>query len=222
MRSRNNLIIAVGIVLALVGAGTAVAYVKGSSSEKADTRAVVVAGKSVAAGSPAASAALEVKRIPSSAVPSNAVTSTTALNGQVALVAVSAGQVVTPAMFGVQGVATAGGVVLPKGKKGIGVQLGFAPGGLRYVVPGNRIDIISSTRGEDGQQARTQVLLSSIEVIATTPGAGTGAPTAVTAGAGNLDFLLAVDEAEALKIVNAQAAQQSLYFVLAETRKGAA
>lgn len=220
MRSRNNLIIAVGIVLALLGAGTAVAYVKGSdSSSTKDTRAVVVATKSVAAGATAANAGLAVKRLPTEAVPSNAVTSTAALTGQVALVAVSAGQVVTPSMFGVQGVATAGGVVLPKGKKGIGVQLGFAPGGLRYVVPGNKIDIIASQRG-DGI-ARTQVLLSAVEVIATTPGAGTGAPTAVTAGAGNLDFLLAVSEAEALKIVNAQAAQQSLYFVLAETRKGA-
>ena len=219
MRSRNNLIIAVGIVLALLGAGTAVAYVKGSDSSTKDTRAVVVATKPVAAGATAASAGLAVKRLPSDAVPANAVTSTAALTGQVALVAVSAGQVVTPAMFGVQGVATAGGVVLPKGKKGIGVELAFAPGGLRYVVPGNKIDIITSLRG-DGI-ARTQVLLTGIEVIATTPGTGTGAPTAVTSGAGNLDFLLAVSEAEALKIVNAQAAKQSLYFVLAETRKGA-
>ena len=218
MRSRNNLIIAVGIVLALLGAGTAVAYVKSDSSSGGDTRAVVVATRDITAGTAAATAPLAVKRLPSSAVPASAVTSTAALNGQVALVAVPAGQVVTPAMFGVQGVPAAGGVVLPKGKKGIGVELGFAPGGLRYVVPGNRIDILASTKG--GGVARTQVLLEGVEVIATTPGTGTGAAAPVSGGAGTLNFLLAVDEAQALKIVGAQAAQQSLYFVLAETRKG--
>ena len=218
MRSRNNLIIAVGIVLALLGAGTAVAYARGSSdSSGGDTRAVVVATATIAAGTPVTKAPLAVKRVPSAAVPAGAVTALNALTGQVALVAVAPNQVVTPAMFGLQGVATAGGVVLPKGKKGMGVQLGFAPGGLRYVVPGNKIDILASTRNE--KDAKTEVLLTAVEVIATTPGAGNGAPQPVTGGPGTLEFLLAVDEAQALKLVNAQAAQQSLYFVLAETRK---
>ncbi|HEX8002625.1 MAG TPA: SAF domain-containing protein [Mycobacteriales bacterium] len=220
MRSRNNLIIAVGIVLALLGAGTAVAYVKGSDSTSGDTRAVVVATRDIAAGTTSAKAPLAVKRLPSGAVPANAVTSTTALNGQVALVAVSAGQVVTPSMFGVQGVPAQGGVVLPKGKKGIGVQLGFAPGGLRYVVPGNKIDIYASEKV--GGAVRTSLVLPGVEVIATTPGTGTGAAAAVAGGPGTLDFLLAVDERQALTIVNAQAAAKSMYFVLAETRKGAA
>ena len=218
---RNNLVIAVGIVLALLGAGTAVAYVKGSGSDSGDTRAVVVATRAVPPGTPVANAGLVVKRLPSKAVPANAVTSTAALNGQVALAAVSENQVVTPTMFGVQGVATAGGVVLPKGKKGIGVELGFAPGGLRYVVPGNKIDIYASMKSSNSL-ARTSVILEGVEVIATTPGTGTGAATAVTSGPGTLNFLLAVDETEALKIINAQAASLSMYFVLAETRKGAA
>lgn len=219
---RNNLVIAVGIVLALLGAGTAVAYVKGSSgTETGDTRAVVVATRAVTPGTPVATAALAVKRLPASAVPANAVTSTASLTGQVALVAMSPNQVVTPTMFGVQGVAVAGGVVLPKGKKGIGVELGFAPGGLRYVVPGNKIDIYASQKGTAGT-ARTSVILEGVEVIATTPGLGTGAASPVTGGPGTLNFLLAVDPDEALKIVNAQASSLSMYFVLAETRKGAA
>jgi len=221
MRSRNNLVIAVGIVLALLGAGTAVAYVKGSGSESGDTRAVVVATRAVAPGTPVANAGLAVKRLPSDAVPADAVGATSALTGQVALTAVSPNQVVTPSMFGLQGVATTGGVVLPKGKKGIGVELAFAPGGLRYVVPGNKIDIYASQKATNGV-ARTSVILEGVEVIATTPGTGTGAASAVTAGPGTLNFLLAVDESQALKIVNAQAASLSMYFVLAETRKGAA
>jgi Flp pilus assembly protein CpaB len=156
--------------------------------------------------------------VPISAVPDNAVTSLAAVAGQVALTDVSANQVVTPRMFGVQGVAAAGGVVLPKGKKAIGVELGFAPGGLRYVVPGDRIDVYASRK--TGDTATTRVLVTSVQVIATTPGAGNGAATSAQSGPGNLDFLLAVDEAQAQRIVNAQAGQESLYFTLA-ARKGA-
>lgn len=220
MRNRNTVVIVVGIVLAVLGAGIAVAYLKGNDDTSGGTRAVLVATRAVAAGTPVASASLAVRAVDADAVPSDAITNADVLNGQVALVPLSQNQVVTKTMFGTQGVATAGGVVLPQGKKGIGVELGFAPGGLRYVVPGNRIDIYASRKA--GDTAVTTVLLKDVEVIATTPGAGTGAPTAVTSGPGTLDFLLAVDEQQALKIVTAQSAQQSLYFVLASTRKGTA
>ncbi len=220
MRSRNNIIIVVGVVLAVLGAAVAVAYLRGNDDgPSGSTRAVVVVTRDVATGTPAAGAALAVREVDTNAIPADAVTTTGALNGQVALVALSAKQVVTRGMFGVRATTASGGVVLPSGKKGIGVELGFAPGALRYVVPGNRIDIYESTRV--GNDVRTTVLLHGITVIATTPGAGTGEATAVQAGPGNLDFLLAVSEAEALKIVNAQAAQHSLYFSLASTGKGA-
>jgi pilus assembly protein CpaB len=217
MRNRNALVIVVGVVLALLGAGIAVAYVKGNGDSSGSTRAVVVATRAVPAGTPVASAGLAVRKVDTKAVPPDALANADVLNGQIALVALSPNTVVTRTMFGVQGVATAGGVVLPQGKKGIGVELGFAPGGLRYVVPGNRIDILASRK--DGG---TTVLLTDVEVIATTPGAGNGAATAATSGSGTLDFLLAVDQQQALKIVGAQSQGQSLYFVLASTRKGAA
>jgi Flp pilus assembly protein CpaB len=221
MRSRNNITIVLGIVLALLGAGVAVAATRGSndSGSGGATTSVVVATKPITAGSAVAADALAVRPVAKNAVPADAVRSLAALAGQVALYDVSANQVVTARMFGVQAVAAAGGVQLPKGKKAIGVELGFAPGGLRYVVPGDRIDVYGSQKA--GDTVRTTLLLSDVQVIATTPGAGTGAPTAVQAGTGNLDFLLAVDEAQAVKLVNAQAAQQSLYFTLS-ARKGAA
>lgn len=218
MRSRNNIIIVVGVVLALLGAAVAVVYLRGNDSKGGDTRAVVVVTRAIAAGTPATSASLTIREVDVKAVPADAVRTTAALNGQVALTSLSANQVVTASMFGVRATTTSGGVVLPTGKKGIGVELGFAPGALRYVVPGNKIDIYESAKV--GNLVQTKVLLKGIVVIATTPGAGTGAATAVQAGPGNLDFLLAVSEQEALKIVNAQAAQHSLYFSLASTGKG--
>lgn len=214
------MMIVVGVVLAVLGAAFAVLYVRGEEAGAGDTRAVVVVTAPVPAGTPAGSVKFAVRRVDTKAVPADALTSTAVLNGQVALHALSANQVVTKAMFGVQGAPSSGGVVLPKGKKGIGVELSFAPGGLRYVVPGDRIDIVRSVK--KGDQVETSVLLENLQVIATTPGAGTGEATAAQAGPGTLHFLLAVDEGQALKIVNAQHSQHALYFTLASTGKGAA
>jgi pilus assembly protein CpaB len=219
VRSRTNVSIVVGVVLAVLGAAFAVVYLRGNDKSAADTRAVVVVSHVVAAGTPAAAAGLEIRDVDTKSVPPDALRSLAVLNGQVALYPLSANQVVTPQMFGLRATTASGGVVLPAGKKGMGVELAFAPGGLRYVVPGNKIDVYESFK--TGDTAKTQVLLHGIVVIATTPGAGTGEATAVQAGPGNLDFLLAVDESQALKIVNAQAAQHSLYFSLASTGKGA-
>ena len=219
MKSRNNLMIVVGVVLAVLGAAFAVLYVRGDEAGAVDTRPVIVVTKAAAAGTAAKDVAFEVRRVDARAVPADAIGSTATLNGQVALYALSPNQVVTQSMFGVQGTAASGGVVLPKGKKGVGVELAFAPGGLRYVVPGDRIDVISSVKR--GDQVTTKVLLEAVQVIATTPGAGTGESTAVQAGPGTLHFLLAVDDAQALKVVNAQHSSHSLYFTLATTGKGA-
>ena len=212
MRKINPVVIA-GVVLALAGVALLVAMASGGNdSGGGKKKDVVVAGVPVAAGTPAATAGLTVRSLPVDAVPDGALTDPAALNGQVALRALAKGEVVVPGSFGAQGVATAGGVVLPKGQEGLGVELGFAPGGLRYVVPGNAITVWASKKG-----GSTRMLLTGVRVIATTPGTGTGAPTAVTAGAGNLDFLLAVTPAQAAQVINAQASGDGLYFTLSAT-----
>jgi pilus assembly protein CpaB len=219
VKSRNNLMIVVGVVLAVLGAAFAVLYVRGDEAAAVGTKPAIVVTKDVRAGTAAKDIAFEVRKVDARAVPADAVTSTATLTGQVALTGLSANQVVTQSMFGVAGAASSGGVVLPKGMKGIGVELSFAPGGLRYVVPGNKIDVLYSEKR--GDTVTTKVLLKAVQVIATTPGAGTGESTEVQAGPGTLHFLLAVDDAQAVKVVNAQHSGHALYFTLAETSQGA-
>jgi hypothetical protein len=72
-----------------------------------------------------------------------------------------------------------------------------------------------------GDASKTTVLLTGVQVVATTPGAGNGAPTAATAGAGHLAVRLAVDQDQAIVLANAVAKDLSLYFTIA-ARKGAA
>ena len=210
---KTNPIIVMGAVLAVAGVAVLVALAsRGGGTSSGKSVDVLVASAPVAAGTAAAAAPLAVKSLPVSAVPEGALTSAAAVSGQVALHPLAKGEVVVPGTFGQTGVAVAGGVVLPKGMEGIGVELGFVPGGLRYVVPGNRITVWAAAKG-----GSARVLLQSVQVIATTPGTGTGAATAITAGPGVLDFLLAVTTEQAAKIISAQTSGATMYFTLAST-----
>jgi pilus assembly protein CpaB len=210
MNRKLNPVVIAGAVIALAGvAFLAVLAARGDGgSDK--TMSVLVTTVPVAAGTPAAGAGLAVKQVAVSAVPAGAFTDASAVAGQVATRALAKGEVIVPGTFGTQGVAAAGGVVLPPGKQGLAVELGFVPGGLRYVVPGNRINVWATPKG-----GSSHVLLAGVHVIATTPGTGDGASAAVTPAPGNLDFLLAVTGSEASRVITAQAAGDILYFTLA-------
>src|SRR5690348_17074852 len=133
MTRKVNPVVMVGALLALAGVAVlAVLAARGGATGSKKVRALVTTA-AVAAGTPAASAALAVAELPSSAVPAGALTDLAAVTGQVARRSLVKGEVVVPGAFGQQGVAAAGGVVLPAGTEGLGVELGFAPGGLRYV-----------------------------------------------------------------------------------------
>ena len=214
MNRKLNPVVLVGALLALAGVAVLAVLATrggGSSDEGKKVRALVTT-TAVAAGTPASSAALTVTELPASAVPAGAFTDPASVAGQVALRSLAKGEVVVPGTFGQQGVAASGGVVLPAGKEGLGVELGFVPGGLRYVVPGNRITIWATPKS-----GASRVLVDQIQVISTTPGTGDGAATPVTPAPGNLDFLLAVSRDEAQAIINAQVKGSVLYVTLAGT-----
>ena len=222
MAKKINPIIVVGALLAVVGTAVLVGLATRGGDEAAagDTVKVVVAGAPIAAGTPAASAGLVVKDVAASSVPVGALTDPAAVNGQVALRALAQNEVVLPSSFGISGVAATGGVVLPPGKEGLGVELAFAPGGLRYVVPGNRITVWATPKALDGRDTAARPVLQNVQVIATTPGTGTGAATAVSAAPGTLQFLLALSRAEAAQLIGSQASGASLYFTLSSTKQG--
>jgi Flp pilus assembly protein CpaB len=223
MNRKFNPIIAVGAVLLLAGVAVlAVLAGRGNSSDTSKVKALV-ATADVAAGTSAAAAAgsLKVQDVNSKDVPAGSPTSITAIAGSFATTKILKGQVITGNSFGqVASITPGAGLSLPKGKEGLGVELGFAPGGLRYVVPGNHINVYLAPKpNASGGSTAGRLLLPNLLVLRTTPGAGDGSGTAVTPGAGNLDFLLAVDPTEAKVLIGAasNAAAGSLYFTLSST-----
>jgi Flp pilus assembly protein CpaB len=165
-----------------------------------------------------------VQDVSAKEVPAGSPSSITAIAGTFATTKILKGQVITGASFGQVAATTSAGISLPKGKEAIGLELGFAPGGLRYVVPGNHINVYVAPKAKaagDGSVRVTpgQLIVPGLLVLRTTPGAGDGSGTAVTPGAGNLDFLLAVSPAEAKLLVGAASNPDVgvLYFTLSST-----
>lgn len=222
MKKINPLIV-VGILTAVIGTGALATLVQkdGATAEAAGTTRALVATAAVTPGTPVAQAALEVREVPGNLVPAGSATDVTALANQVALRPLAPGEVVAPGAFGVQGVAAAGGVILPVGKEGIGVELAFVPGGLRYVVPGNKVTVWATPKVAEKVEPSAKVLLQNIQVIATTPGAGTGAATEVVAGPGTLQFLLALSRDESAQLIAEQARGSALYFTLSNSGQAA-
>jgi Flp pilus assembly protein CpaB len=221
MNRKFNPIIAVGALLLLVGVVVlAVLAARGGSSSSSQVKALV-AQSDVPAGTPVASAHLQVESVSSKDVPAGSPSDLSSLAGKFATTRILKGQVINAASFGQVGQPTSAGVSLPKGKQALGMELGFAPGGLRYVVPGNKINVFAVPKSKaDGtgtvHVTPGQVVLRDLLVLRTTPGAGDGSGTAPVPGAGNLDFLLAVDETQARVLVGAAATADVnvLYFTL--------
>jgi pilus assembly protein CpaB len=221
MNRKFNPVIAVGAVLLLVGVVVlAVLAARGDSSSPKTVKALV-AQADVPAGTPAISANLKVQDVAARDVPAGSPSDPGVLAGKFATTRILKGQVITAASFGQVAAATSAGVALPKGKQALGVELGFAPGGLRYVVPGNKINVYVAPKAKaagDGAVHVTpgQVIVRDLLVLRTTPGAGDGNGTAPVAGPGNLDFLLAVDETQARILVGAASNPDLgvLYFTL--------
>jgi Flp pilus assembly protein CpaB len=221
MNRKFNPIIAVGAVLLLVGVVVlAILAGRGGSSTPSKVKALV-AQSDVAAGTPAASADLRVQEVSSKDVPSGSPGDLSSLAGKFATTRILKGQVITTSSFQKPGQVTTTGVSLPKAKQALGMELGFAPGGLRYVVPGNKINVYAVPKQKADNTGTVhltpgQVVLRDVLVLQTTPGVGDGSGTAPTPGAGNLDFLLAVDETQARVLVGAAATADVnvLYFTL--------
>lgn len=226
MNRKFNPIIAVGAVLLLIGVAVlAVLAARGGDGGSGSSKVkALVATADIAANTPIGSAPLQVQEVDAKSVPAGSPTSTGALAGTFAAVRIPKGSVIAPGSFTTVAATTSAGISLPKGKEAVGLELGFAPGGLRYVVPGNHINVYVAPKAKSNGDGTVSVtpgtlLVPNVLVLRTTPGAGDGNGTAVTPGAGNLDFLLAASQVEARILIGAASNPDInvLYFTLAST-----
>lgn len=229
---RRTVLLLVAIILAGLGTAMVFLYVQNADVRAAKDQQLVrvlFAKTAVAPGTKAeaaqAAGAFELREVAANSVAPGALSDTKPIAGKVALSPVVPGQQVIAAQFGDVGQAVT--LPIPDDKVAISIQLADPARVAGFVAPGNEVAVMvtmvggAGGAGEGGPQDFTRVLLPRVQVIAAGPTTLVPAdPTATPpAGATAVEQLpkailtLAVDQAQAQKIVYAQT-KGSLYFAL--------
>lgn len=245
--NRRVLMIITAVVLALVGTGAVYSYVK-----HADTRAlagkqpveVLIVGKRIPAGTSARDVRtggyLRTDHLPADATPRDSLTTIGAdWQSEVATADIPAGQVVLREMFGAK-VPTTSGLAIPAGKIAVSVKLNVDGDVAGYVQPGSQIAVFdtfilldgksvpsgSKTSSDKTDNWATKLLLPRVDVLAVSQGppAGTkaGLADSNTAAGNTLLVTVAVDQADAERLIHIAQTGMPYAALLSDSSKSAA
>jgi pilus assembly protein CpaB len=230
-------LLAIAVIVALFGAAAVLTYASHSNARAARGQVVVsvlVAKQDVSAGTSAGGmgSAVELRSLPTAAVPAGALTNLTPLGDQVTAEDVHAGQVLLPSQF--VGKQIAGSIKIPAGMMAISVQVQDPQRVGGFVLPGSHVAVFDTyTKGSTTAEATTRLLLNKVQVIAVGPTAlstvgGTAAVQSNKSGgigsAGSASdptaiLTVAVDAVQALKLVHAAQTGRLYFALLSETSK---
>ncbi len=153
---------------------------------------VVSARAAIAAGRPVAASALAVRRVPLRYAPATAFRSPQDAVGRRAAVAIAPGTDLDPALLQDPASAAAPRPVLRRGERAIDVVALAAGDG---VVPGARVDLVTTADAGGGRAGATRLALRGAEVLSAAPG-----PESADTGLPRLRVSLRVTRAQAVAL----------------------
>lgn len=227
MGKRSNMLVAVGLVVFLLGGAIVMLALRNdgggdtavAAANTADTRTVLVAGDDLAAGASGSDlvSSGKVRTQTANAAAPDAVTSPADLVGKVLALPVKKGEVIR------LGSLRAETIKIPDGKQAVAVQVDFIPGVAGQVGPGDLVNLYAVVaHSTDPKQTVpfTKLLLGNVEILKVSDAPPPAAPTTPTtvnplaapvAASGTPQvFLVAVDQAQAEKLIFS-ASNQKLY-----------
>ncbi len=187
----NNLIIVLGLLTAVVGAGLVLLLVgRGGDSDASspggsgDTVPVLVAKKAIPVGAAGGSIgdSVEVRQVPAVTRSSDALVSLGELADRTTTMAIGADQQLRSAFFR-QRTVRGDAIKVPDGKQAVALSIPFTNAGAGYVGPGDRINVYALVGRQNGNviglcgeglcpggdprgpQAISQLVLSNVEVL---------------------------------------------------------
>ena len=237
--NRRLLMIALAVMLALAGTGAVFAYVKQANNRAlAGTKAaqVIVVQKPIAAGMAVSDVLsggyLQTENVPATSSPSDALpTIGSSMGSLVATSDLQPGQIVLRQNFGAL-VPTTSGLAIPDGMMALSFSV-TTPGDVAgYVQPKSQIAIFdtfklvsktgaplgasTSSSGSDADQA-TKVLLPRVQVLAVSAAAPKSTGAAI--GSGKLVITVALNQADAERLVHEQTLGQLYVALLSQSSK---
>jgi Flp pilus assembly protein CpaB len=170
MKRTPNVLVAIGMLAFLIGAGLVVGTMRSHDSGPSAARAssVLVATATIPAGTSGED--LVTKKLVTSrdvgreARAADAVSSTAELTGRTFNVEVAPGEQVRTSQLRPQTL-RASAIAIPVGKQGVAVQLPFVAGGAGYVAAGDRVNVYGNVPGTTEISPVTKLVLANVQVL---------------------------------------------------------
>ena len=221
---RRTVLLIAAVVVAALGVTLIFLYVSGiqrRANDDAELLQILVATETIPAGTTAGQAQedgfLEQQEIPAGFFPPGGLSDITPIADQVALAPIFMGSQIMAQQFGQPSESST--LSIPKDKLAVSVQLGDPNRVAGFVVPGAEVAVFVTLPAGTNQGDKTQVLLTTAEVIGVGPSTVTTQTTATDQGQtvqeeiSRAILTLALTQKEAQQLIQAQS-QGTLYFGL--------
>jgi pilus assembly protein CpaB len=158
----------VSVVLAMGAASMANSWVQErlGGGESADEAAVVVAAMEIPFGRKVQAADLRLLQLPPHAVPKGSFTSIEKVAGRISTQPIYEGEIILPGRVAEHLGGSALAAVLEPGMRAITVRVDDVAGVAGFLLPGNRVDVVSSKRHGGNREITSKTILRHIEVLA--------------------------------------------------------
>jgi Flp pilus assembly protein CpaB len=229
---RSNLLVVIGLVVAVLGAAMVVLIVRNNNHKasavtaSSGDAAVVVAKQGLSAGTAGddliSGNQVELKSVnPASRAP-DAITSLAELSGRLLTVDVKSGDQIR--LAGLRSATLRkDSIKPPEGKQALAVALSFVPGVAGYVGPNDTINVYANVTKAPADPAKklavpcVQLIVPGVQVLDVSdqvaPQRAQAQPTVERANGADLTYLLAVDPVQAQTLIF-YSSQESLYLTL--------
>lgn len=212
MRTRSTTIIAAGILIAIVGGVTVIAYARSIESRSVARGGIgaFAVDRDVAPGTKGEDVARIMKEVsvPVAVRPATAIAVPTELVGRIAVRPIAKGEVVTSSQFGATGIAgaaPASGLQIPPGHNAVTMSLPVPQGVARYAQPGDLVNVYATLTPQGVRQSEgpvTRLILSNVLVLSNSEGGANG--RFGEAGTGEVLLTLSLRPQDAEKMIFAK------------------
>lgn len=208
-RARAISFLVAAVLCAVLAAALVNGYRARVSNSFGELRPVVVAATELPAGKVLSAKGvgkqLEVRRVPASFVPPDALTAPEEALGLVPAATVSAGSYLLAAQLAPPAPAGAQRPPVGPGRRPVEIAVtGAAALEAAGVAGGGRVDVVVTEEPKTGSRGRTYVAASGVPLIALNPGGGEAVATEAGAGTGTASATLALTRDEALQLIAAE------------------
>jgi len=165
---RGILLVAVSLVLGSVAALAANSWVNQrlAADAEGDATAVVVAAMDIPYGTKVSGRHLRITNLPPDSVPAGAFKDLAGIEGMVATVEVSQGEVLLQTRFADHETGSTLAALVSKNMRAVTVRVDDVVGVAGFLLPGNRVDILATKTDRRSNRASAETILRDIKVLA--------------------------------------------------------